>query len=83
MLEQAGVHLLFTPDEQEIYPGELEKDNALRSIWAGWSRSWRAAIAPGHFEGSYKSYPGSSDIVKPDVAFSARRISSNWRSSVK
>ena len=69
MLEQAGVHLLFTPDEQEIYPGELEKTMPPRSIWAGWSRSWRAAIAPAIFEGVVQVVSRLFDIVKPDVAF--------------
>lgn len=69
MLEQAGVHLLFTPDEQEIYPGELEKDNAPTIDLGRLEQVMEGSHRPGHFRGVVQVVSRLFDIVKPDVAF--------------
>jgi pantoate--beta-alanine ligase len=69
LLEAAGVHGLFTPDESEIYPDPADKDRDPGVDLGGLERVMEAALRPGHFRGVMQVVSRLFDIVRPDVAF--------------
>jgi pantoate--beta-alanine ligase len=67
LLLEAGVDLLFTPEVNELYPGELEQQTrvevpALDHILCG-------AFRPGHFTGVATVVTKLLNLVQPDLAF--------------
>ncbi|MDI3269086.1 MAG: pantoate--beta-alanine ligase [Bacillota bacterium] len=72
LAEREGVDLLFTPDDEEMYPsvgripGSLQRTRVqvegLSSIWEGASR-------PGHFEGVATVVVKLFHLVQPDTAY--------------
>ena len=59
-----GVDLLFTPRQDEMYPGERRVDVVPRGLDA----RWEGAVRPGHFAGVLTVVAKLLNIVQPDVA---------------
>jgi pantoate--beta-alanine ligase len=62
--DAAGVDLLFTPRQDEMYPGERRVEIVPR----GWDARWEGAVRPGHFAGVLTVVAKLFNIVQPDVA---------------
>jgi pantoate--beta-alanine ligase len=65
-LVNAGCHLLFTPDVEEIYPYGL--DGQTRVSVPGVSEGLCGASRPGHFEGVATVVSKLFNMVQPDLA---------------
>lgn len=65
-LLNAGCHVLFCPDEQEIYPNGM--DEQARVIVPSMSDILCGTSRPGHFEGVTTVVSKLFNIVQPDVA---------------
>ena len=65
-LEKAGVDLLFVPDVNEIYGGDLSKTTQV--IVPGISSLWCGASRDGHFEGVTTIVNKLFNLVQPDIA---------------
>ena len=65
-LREAGCHILFCPDEHEIYPNGM--DQQTRVIVPSMSDILCGASRPGHFEGVTTVVTKLFNIVQPDVA---------------
>lgn len=62
--ESRGVDLLFTPRQDEMYPGKRRVDVVPRELDA----RWEGAVRPGHFAGVLTVVAKLFNIVQPDVA---------------
>ena len=65
-LVEAGCHLLFTPDVEEIYPHGM--DGQTRVSVPGVSEGLCGASRPGHFEGVATVVSKLFNMVQPDLA---------------
>jgi pantoate--beta-alanine ligase len=65
-LVEAGCHLLFTPDVEEIYPYGM--DGQTRVSVPGVSEGLCGASRPGHFEGVATVVSKLFNMVQPDLA---------------
>ncbi|PTS83052.1 pantoate--beta-alanine ligase [Pseudomonas sp. HMWF032] len=65
-LVEAGCHLLFTPDVEEMYPGGM--DGQTRVSVPGVSEGLCGASRPGHFEGVATVVSKLFNMVQPDLA---------------
>ncbi|MCU1718788.1 pantoate--beta-alanine ligase [Pseudomonas sp. 5P_3.1_Bac2] len=66
-LVNAGCHLLFTPDVEEMYPHGM--DGQTRVSVPGVSEGLCGASRPGHFEGVATVVSKLFNMVQPDLAF--------------
>ena len=66
-LVNAGCHLLFTPDVEEMYPQGM--DNQTRVSVPGVSEGLCGQSRPGHFEGVSTVVSKLFNMVQPDLAF--------------
>ena len=62
-LINAGVDILFYPDESEIYPDGEDSETVIDLI--GLDRLWEGEFRPGHFAGVIQVVKRLLDIVKP------------------
>jgi pantoate--beta-alanine ligase len=62
--ESRGVDLLFSPRQEEMYPGPRRVDVVPRGLDA----RWEGAVRPGHFAGVLTVVAKLFNIVQPDVA---------------
>jgi pantoate--beta-alanine ligase len=65
MLEKAGVHLVFVPDDITIYPPGFQTTISLRQV----SRPLEGTSRPGHFDGVATVVAKLFNIVQPDRAY--------------
>ncbi|WNF47849.1 pantoate--beta-alanine ligase [Pseudomonas sp. SG20056] len=65
-LVEAGCHLLFTPDVEEMYPNGM--DGQTRVSVPGVSEGLCGASRPGHFEGVATVVSKLFNMVQPDLA---------------
>lgn len=65
-LVEAGCHLLFTPDVEEMYPSGM--DGQTRVSVPGVSEGLCGASRPGHFEGVATVVSKLFNMVQPDLA---------------
>ncbi|MDR2383484.1 MAG: pantoate--beta-alanine ligase [Prevotellaceae bacterium] len=65
ILEKAGCDIVFTPDENEIYP---EKDNRIFDF-GDLDKVMEGKFRPGHFNGVAQVVSRLFDIVNPDKSF--------------
>jgi len=66
-LEQAGVDLVFTPDDQSMYPNGFEQSSYVE-VPSWLSNQLEGAHRPGHFRGVATIVTKLFNIVQPDVA---------------
>ncbi len=69
LARESGVDILFRPDSDEMYPGQLEVtvkagDNGI---------AWEGSSRPGHFDGVLTVVAKLLNIVQPDVAVFGRK----------
>lgn len=65
-LSDAGADLLFSPEDDDVYPENLE----LRNVdLEGLGKVMEAHFRPGHFDGVVKVVQRLFDIVQPDKAY--------------
>jgi pantoate--beta-alanine ligase len=65
-LQQAGVHMLFSPEVHEIYGDDLSATTQV--VVPGISSLWCGASREGHFEGVTTVVNKLLNIVQPDIA---------------
>ncbi|MCB0793586.1 MAG: pantoate--beta-alanine ligase [Flavobacteriales bacterium] len=65
LLEQVGAHVLFLPENEELYEGMLPVKRDL----AGLDSVWEGPLRPGHFEGMLNAVERLFHFVRPEHAF--------------
>jgi len=71
MLKEAGLQILFAPDNKEIYPNGLE--TKMKIDLAGLDTMLEGFHRPGHFAGVVQVVKRMLDVVQPDVLFMGQK----------
>jgi pantoate--beta-alanine ligase len=71
MLVQAGCHVLFMPEVEEIYPKNFDSNMHLNFGYL--AKPMEGAHRPGHFEGVAMVVKRLLDIVRPDMLFMGQK----------
>jgi len=71
MLKSAGLHILFAPNINEVYPKGLE--TRVDIDLAGLDATLEGAFRPGHFEGVVQVVKRLVDLVKPDFLYMGQK----------
>lgn len=71
MLEENGNHVLYFPEEKEVYPPNL--DTSLSISFDGLDEKMEGEFRPGHFKGVAQVVKRLLDIVEPDRLYMGQK----------
>jgi pantoate--beta-alanine ligase len=73
--EQAGVHLVFAPGKDEMYPADYQTTVRV----AGLAEQWCGAARPGHFDGVTTVVSKLFGLIQPDRAYFGQKDYQQYR----